>query len=819
MEQTGLLPSLIQFAQFKLDTRTGELRNGDLVLQLPQQPLQILYLLLEHPGELVTREAVRTNLWPDGTFLDFEDGINHAVRRLRDALGDSAETPRFIQTVPRRGYRFIHSLDRVQGLPEPGVALVPATLATVSGASATPPVSGAAAVQSELTPEGSIRPGPASSCREERSTQFRGMVTKPWKLYLLAAAVLLLVLVGVFQYIRWRHASMRMTETDRIVLADFINKTGDNVFDDALKQGLAVQLEQSPVLNLLSDSKVGETLKLMGRPAGDRLTPEATLEVCQRTGSRAMVTGSIAGLGSQYVIGLKAVTCDSGDVLAEAQEQAAGKEAVLKALDATAVTLRSKLGESLASVQKYATPVEEATTTSLEALKAYSLGVKTLGRTESPTALPFFNRAVELDPNFAMAHAWISGMSFGANEAGRAAEHARKAYDLREKVSERERLFIEGNYYFNATGDLEKAAQAYELWKQTYPRDDFPYLWLGCISSSLGNWEKALEEFREALRLEPEWVANYLDVGIAYLTLNQLDEAGQVFKQAEERGLENEFLFQSRYWLAFLKGDAAQMAHLVSACMGKPGAEDTILATLADTEGWYGRLKNAHELTVRAMDSAQHNDGKERAATYQAAASLREVAAANRDRARADANAALKLVPNRDVRSMAALALAQAGDPVGAEKLAAELDKDFPLDTLVQRYWLPTIRAAVALERKDPNHAIELLKVASPVELGAITQSTTIFLCPAYLRGQAYLMHHDGHRAAAEFQKFNDHRGVVMNFPWGALARLGLARAYATAGNTAKARAAYQDFLTLWKDADPDIPIYKQAKAEYAKLQ
>ena len=816
MEHTGLLPRLIQFAEFKLDTRAGELRNGELVLQLSQQPLQILYLLLEHPGELVAREEVRTKLWPDGTFLDFEDGINHAVRRLRDALGDSAETPRFIQTVPRRGYRFIYSIDRVEALPEPGVSQVPAALVSpeVSRASAPPLVSGAAAVQSELTsPEGNIKPGPASSGREERSTQFPGAARKPWKLFFSAAAVLLVVLVGVIQYIRWRHASMRMTETDRIVLADFINKTGDNVFDDTLKQGLSVQLEQSPFLDLLSERKVNETLKLTGRPAGDRLTPEVTQEVCQRTGSKAMLTGSIAGLGSQYV-----------------QEQAAGKEAVLKALDAAAVSLRGKLGESLNSVEKYATPVEEATTPSLEALKVYSLGLKTVYAKGDAAALPFFKRAVDLDPNFAMAYAWMSNTYRELNEVGRAAEIARKAYDLREKVSEREGFDIEAGYYLFATGELEKGAQTDELWQQTYPRDVTPHIMLGFISVTLGDWEKALGEWREALRLEPNIGGVYMAIGVSYAALNRMDEAEAVYKQAEARKLEGEFLLQGRYWLAFLKSDTAQMAQLVSTAMGKPGSEDLLLASQADTQGWYGKLKSAHELTGRAMDSAQHNDAKESAAAYQAAEALREVEAGNRQQGRAEAHAALKLAPNRDVQAIAALALARAGEPQGADKLAAELDKAFPLDTLVQRYWLPTIRAGVALDRNDPDRAIERLKVASTVELGAPT-NLTIFLCPVYMRGQAYLMLHDGSAAAAEFQKFIDHRGVVINFPWGALARLELARAYALEAGVgaglaplqrdarAKARAAYQEFLTLWKDADPGIPILKQAKAEFAKLK
>jgi len=469
-------------------------------------------------------------------------------------------------------------------------------------------------------------------------------------------------------------------------------------------------------------------------------------------------------------------------------------------------------------VQKYDTPLEEATTPSLEALKAFSLGAKAGSEKGGTAALPFFKRAVELDPNFATAYSGLAGAYTSLNEIGLAAEYLRKAYVLREKVSERERLGIEGFYYLVATGELEKAAQTYELWKQTYPRDYGPYASLGSISASLGNYEKALEEWQVALRLEPNDGGTYMDVGFAYMTLNRLDEAEAVFKQAEERKLESEFLLQTRYQLAFVKGDATQMAQLASAAVGKPGTEDLLLVSQADTEGWYGKLKNAYELTRRAMDSALHNDAKESAASYQVLAALREVESGNREQARADANAAVKLALNRDVRAMAALALARAGDVVGAEKLAAELDKTFSLSTVVQRYWLPTIRAAVALERRDPNQAIELLKVASTVELG-VPWGLPIFICPVYLRGETYLMLHDGNRAAAEFQKFMDHRGLVVNFPWGALARLGLARAYALQGDTVKAKAAYQDFLTLWKDADRDIPILIAAKTEYAKLR
>jgi len=639
-----------------------------------------------------------------------------------------------------------------------------------------------------------------------------------WKVLVSASLMLVAVAIAGALYLHLHQAMAHLTEKDTIVLSDFTNTTGDSVFDDTLKQGLSVQLEQTPFLALVSERRVNEILKLMGRPAGDRLTPELTHEVCQRTGSKAMLIGSIAGLGSQYVIGLKAVTCNTGDVLAEAQEQAAGKEAVLKALDNAAVNLRGKLGESLSSVQKYATPVEEATTPSLEALKAYSLGRKTQNAKGGTVALPFFKRAVDLDPNFAMAYAWMGMDYFSFNEVGRGAENARKAYELREKVSERERFYIEGHYYLTATGELEKAAQTFELWQQTYPRDDLAYRSLGFVSVDLGNWEKALEGFEAALHLEPTDGVNYGNLGVAYMALNRLDEAEAVFKQAEERKLEHEFLLQNRYWLTFLKGNVSQMTQLAASAEGKPGAEDLLLATQADTEAWYGKLKNARELTRRAMDSAHDNDAKEVAAAYQAAAALREVESGNREQARAGANAALKLAPNRDVRAIAALALARAGDTAGAEKLAAELDKTFPLDTLVQRYWLPTIQAGVALERRDPNRAVELLNLASSIELSQPT-NLTVSLCPVYLRGEAYLMRHDGKRAAAEFQKFIDHRGVVINFPWGALAGLGLSRAYAMLGDTAKARAAYQDFLTLWRDADPDVPVLKEAQAEYDELK
>ena len=776
MDATQAAPRRARFGVFEFDFHTRELRKNGMKIKLTGQPIEVLAMLLERPGELVTREELQKRVWGSDTFVDFEYGLNAAVKRVREALGDDATNPRFLETLPRRGYRFIAPV---------GI------IGAQSSAPVVPPV----------FPQAIPVTG-----------------RKLWKVLIPAALMLVAAAIGGILYFRSRRPAAGLTDKDTIVLADFDNKTGDTVFDDTLKQGLSVQLEQSPFFDLLSEQRVNDTLKLMGRLAGDRLTLQVTREVCERAGSTTVVTGSIAGLGSQYVIGLKAENCHTGDVLAEAQEQAARKEAVLKALDAAAVSLRSKLGESLSSVQEYATPLEEATTPSLEALKAYSLGLKTSIAQGGTAGLPFLKRAVDLDPNFAMAYVMMSCFYGDLHEGERAAQNARKAHDLREKVSERERFIIEGLYYQSVTGELEKAAQTFELWLQTYPRAAGAYEGLGNISGALGNWEKALEEFREALRLEPNDVVNYGNLGGTYRSLNRLDDAETVYKQVEERKMEDWGLPASRYWLAFLKGNASQMAQWVSAAMGKPRAEDMMQATQADTEGWYGKLRNAHELTARAMESAQQNDGKEAAAACQATAALREVESGNRRQARAEAKAALRLAPNRDVRAIAALALARAGDTAGAEKLADDLGKAFPLDTLVQRYWLPTIRAGVALERLDPSRAIELLRVASTIELG-YPMNFTICLCPVYLRGEAYLMLHDGNRAAAEFRKFIDHRGIVVNFPWGALARLGLARAYAMQGDTAKARAAYQDFLTLWKDADSDVPILKEAKAEYAKLQ
>jgi tetratricopeptide (TPR) repeat protein len=661
--------------------------------------------------------------------------------------------------------------------------------------------------------------GTAAPGRLASAVLHKSLVVPGWKLWKILAAILVVtVLTTVALYYR-SHRADALTNKDTLVVADFTNSTGDHVFDDALKQGLSLQLEQSPFLSLVSDKRVSETLKLMGRTLGDRLTPEVTREVCLRTGSKAMLTGSIVSLGSQYVIGLKAVNCDTGDVLAEAQEQATGKETVLRALDAAAVSLRSKLGESLSSVQKKVTPLREASTPSLEALNVYSLGHKMFSTKGATAALPFFQRAVELDPNFAEAYASISATYDNLGEVGLAAEYSRKAYELRGNASNLERFAIETNYYEVATREIEKVVQVCELWQQTYPRDPRPVRELGFMYAMLGDHEKALRQASEALPMGSRSDIYYAGLALDYADLNRLDEAEAMYQEAEQRKLQSEVLLVGRYRLAFLRADKEQAAHVAAAAIGQPGADDLLLAAQADTEAWYGRLKNARGLTQRAAQSAAHRDAKEAAATYQVAAALREVELSNKGSARAQVTAALKLAPHREVQTMGALALARAGDGARAEKLADYLDNAFPLDTLVQRYWLPSVRAAIALQRKDPKRAIELLQSSDGIELSAGDVSTVqVALCPSYLRGEAYLMLHDGTHAAAEFQKFIDHRGLVMNFSWGAMARLGLARSYAQQGDTVRARAAYQDLFSMWKDADPDLPVLGQARSEYQDL-
>src|SRR6266852_1273775 len=619
-----------------------------------------------------------------------------------------------------------------------------------------------------------------------------------------------------------------------LVPAAFANSTGDAVFDDTLKQALSVALNQSPFLNVLSENKVAATLQMMSRPAGTKLTPEVTRELCQRAGSKAYFAGSIASLGTQFVLGLKAVNCHSGDPLAEEQVTATSKEKLLDALGEAASKLRTELGESLATVQKFDVPLEQATTSSLEALKAFSLGQKAYSDKGPSAALPYHQRAIEIDPNFATGYGEVGNDYYALGELGRASEYFTKAFQLREHASEREKLKITAGYYQNVTGELDKAAQTYQEEIENYPRDSRAHLDLGNVYVGRGQFERAAESYRQGLRLAPDNVAPYADLANSLLSLQRFDETRQIIREAQARKLDNFILHNALYALAFLGADSLAMAEQQQWYAGKP-EENFGLALASDTEAYVGQVGKARELTKRAVNSAIRADNKEEGAVWQANAALQHAAYGNTAASRQSATEALKLVPaSQGVGVEAALAFAMAGDTARAESLAQDLGKRFPLDTQMQSLWLPAIRAQLALngDRKNPTAALNALRAASPIELGQISFVANIScLYPTYVRGEAYLAAGQGNAAAAEFQKILDHSGIVWNCWTGALAHLGVARANALRSRTSqgadadaarvRALAAYKDFLTLWKDADPDpdIPILKQAKAEYAKLQ
>ncbi len=665
-------------------------------------------------------------------------------------------------------------------------------------------------------------PGLSSDRQKSASGSDQSSATVPasgarWKILVPAAVVVLAALIGVGLYFRPRPATV-VTEKDTVVLADFSNSTGDPVFDDALKQALAVDLGQSPFINILSDRKVGETLRLMGRQPSDRITQDVARELCVRTGSKAIVLGSISNLGGQYVIGVDAVGCSNGDTLAKEQEESAGKQDVLKALGKAATSLRAKLGESLASIQKFDVPVE-ATTSSLEALKAFSMGITTFRTKGDAASIPFQKRALELDPNFAAAYAALGVAYMNLGQASLATENIEKAYALRDRVSEREKYRISSLYYQNVTGELEQATQVYELWAKSYPLDSVPHGNLGDVYAQLGQYDKAVAEALAAQNLEPS-IVGYTNLAGDYLSLGRFDDAEKAIEQAKARNLDGDFLHQEIYYLSFLKGDAPEMERQVEWGSGKPGTEDLLLSVQSDTEAYYGRLGKARDFSRRAVDAAARANAKEAAALWEVNAAMREAEFGNSAVAKQDVASALALAPGgRDVKLFAALALARAGDTAHAKALVEELERDYPLQTVLKVYWLPTIKSAIELNANNTSQALVFLEAAAPYELGQPAQLQMGTMYPAYLRGQAQLLAHNGPAAAAEFQKFIDHRGNVINFPLGALAHLGLARAYALSGDTAKAKAAYQDFFSLWKEADSDIPILKQANAEYERLQ
>jgi len=674
------------------------------------------------------------------------------------------------------------------------------------------PASGTVAAATPTTSAASV--AGHSTCGATASSTASATARRRWPL--LAGAMIAIAALAVGGYF-YTHRVPKLTGKGSIVLADFTNTTGDAVFDDALRQGLAAQLAQSPFLNILSDQQVRQQLRFMGQAPTARLSNELARQVCQRTQSAAVLDGSIAQIGSTYSLVLNAVNCASGETLATATTEAPNKDAVLGALGKVAEQIRGKLGESLSSIQKYNTPIAEATTSSLEALKAYSLGLQARASKGEEAAAPFLKQAITLDPNFAMATAVLGQVETNLGAVNAGTEYTKKAYDLRDRASELERFYIESHYHENVTGDIQQADQVYQLWAQTYPRDAIPRGNLSVSYVLLGQWEKALPEALEGHRLRPDDSLNYFQIASTYVGLGRLDEAKATINEALAKKVDVALFHLTLYQVAFLQSDPAAMARELSAISSSsPEMAVLSLNVAAGTEAYFGRLVKARAIVQRAVAAQEGVGAKERAAAAMAALAVVEAQVDNAAAARKDAAAALALDSSFRTKAAVAYAFARAGDAPRAESLAGEMVKERPSDTLANVYLLPTVRAAIELNRNNPGKAIEILQPVLPYDLANLRG---LSISSAYERGQAYLLLHQGNEAAAEFQKILDHPGVVLNSITGALARLQLGRAYTLAGDEAKARAAYQDFFALWKDADPDIPILKQAKAEYGKLK
>lgn len=766
---------------FELDLRAYQLRRAGRVLKLEPTPMELLRLLIEHRGQLVTRDQIVERIWGKDVFLDTDNGINGAIRKIRQVLKDDPEQPRFVETVSGKGYRFIASIEEVRA-------------------------------QVQKAPRFTPEPIPADRSTGTRQGKHR---------LVFAAGAIAAVTVATLVYFHLDRKP-KLTDKDTIVVADFTNTTNDPVFDGTLRQGLAVELEQSPFLSIISEERIKHTLRLMGQPVDTRVSPEVAQEICQRTASAAVVDGSITLLGTRYVLGLRARNCPSGDTLDQEQVQVAGKEDVLNALGRIATNFRSHVGESLATIEKHDTPLAEATTPSLEALKQYSTAWKVQASSGSGEVIPLLERAIEIDPQFALAYAALGRMYDDIGESDLSAESTRKAYELRNRVTDPEKFFITASYDMQVAGDMEEAEQTCALWAQAYPRDPTPHAFLsGIVYPALGNFEKAAEEARQAIALDGSFVIGYWTLAYAYEYLGQLENAENALDQAAARKLEMPDFWVERYDIAFLKDDAARMQQAAALAEAKPGAEDWIFHHEAFVLAYSGKFEQARRMAQHAQDMALQAGQREEASLLEAATALREGFWGNAAEARRRATHALGLSNSRDVEYGSALAFALAGEDSRAKALADEMERRFPEDTSVKFSYLPSVRAVLALNQAKAITALHVLEAAVPYELSAPRSSFHGFfgaLYPIYFRGEAFLAMKEGAKAAAEFEKILAHRGIVVSDPIGALARLQLARAYALAGNKTQARSAYLDFLTLWKDADRDLPILKQAKREYARL-
>ena len=780
-----------RFGAFEVNAAANELLYEGRRVKLQEQPLRLLIVLLETPGEVVSRADLQKRIWPENTFVDFDSSLRVAIRKLREALGDDAEHPRYIETIPKVGYRFV----------------------------------GPSALLLEAPSQPEVQAPSASNERALLSKPDRPFTTRanPFRLLiagLIAGLVAMTVLLAV--WLRFAPHPRVLTATDSVVIAGFSNATGDPVFDETLRQGLTVELGQSPFLSILPEERILQELKFMGQPDGVRLTPGFAREICQRTASAAMFEGSIVRLGNQFVLGLTATDCKTGQVMDQEQVQAVNKEDVLRALSVIARRMRIRVGESLRTVEEHDTPLAEATTSSLEALKAYSMGLEVRSQQGDAAALPLFRRAAQIEPRFAMAYAQL-GLAYGSmGESDLSAFNTSRAYELRDRSSDAEKFFITASYESRVTGNLVKARETCEEWSQAFPREATPHAYLaGFIYPALAKYEQAVEEAQKAISLRPDTAIARLVLAYNYVALGRLQEAKDTLRAAKEHKLEVPEGEVLGYTIAFIEGDAEAMKRTAALQEKAAGLEDWMVYNQASATAYGGHLREAMILARRAELASTQTSHPERAALFEVGSAVWQALYGDVNAARKDALAALQLSKDREVLYGVAFVFARTGDSARSRLITNDLERRFPEDTSVQLSYLPTLRASLALDQGETTRALQLLEIASPYELG--THRSSIHgnfgaLYPIYTRGEAYLAAHRGDEAATQFQKILDHRAVVISDPIGALAHLQIGRAYAMQGNQVKARAAYESFLALWKHADPELPVLEQARREYAKL-
>jgi DNA-binding winged helix-turn-helix (wHTH) protein/tetratricopeptide (TPR) repeat protein len=768
-----------RFGVFAVSAEARELLRQGRVVKIQDQPFALLLLFLDHPGEILDRNFLREQLWPDNTFVDFAQSLSTAVTKLRQVLGDDATSPRFIETVPRHGYRFIAPVTS------------PSTHAPVPLVVMPPPVGEPSAV---VPAERSKRP----------------------VLWASLAAVLLLLAGALSFWWRHRQAAFVLAPQDTIVLADFENTTGESIFNDTLHQALLVEMSQSPVLHLVSDRQAAVIYREMGHTPDDRMTGRTALELCRRLGAKVVVQGSISLLGTTYLVGVAGIRCETGKPIANEQMEAARADEVIEALGKTSARLRARLGESLPSIQKYNAPLEQATTPSLDALKMYGLALSTWDAKGDMASLPYFQRAVAIDPEFAMAYSGLATIYNNLGQADLARENTIKSFNLRNRVTATERALIEARYYVYVTGEIEKATQSYELLAQEYPDAAGAINHLASGEIKLGRDEEAVEHLRKAIAIDPTRAASYVNLALALMRLNRIREAEPVLAEADRRGLRIAYWFQAQYWLAFLEAKPRDMEHWVDASASVAEGKAALLSAEADTQAWHGRFREALASSLAAAKLMQSAGAKESAAACLARAAVREAEVGNAAEARSLLAQTKSLSGDRSIQLTTALVAAQVGDAPQALAIGKELDQQYPEGTFVQHFWLPVIRAKVALHQGHAQQAVTLISPARSLDPIAANEFGISALYSSYVRGQAFLAAGDGGHAATEFRKLIEQRGVVVNSPFASLACLGLARSLAVDGRREEAAQAYRDLFARWSDADPELAVVREARKEQA---